>query len=425
MLMVAWSCTKKGVCMKRRVVVTGLGAITPVGNTMKETWEGLINGKNGIDFITQFDTTSMKVKIAGEVKNFNPDLYLDPRESRRLDRTILLALCAATQAYQDANLKDDEIDHERFGVFVTSGIGGINTISDEAKKCFERGGDRVSPFFVTNSIINLIGGHIAIKFKAKGPALPIVTACSAGTNTIGEAFRYIRDGYIDMAFAGGAESSINELSIGGFSSMKALNFSNDPNRASIPFDKNRSGFVMAEGSAVLMLEEYESAKKRGAKIYAEIVGYATTCDAYHITAPDESADGITRCINLALKDANITPREVDYINPHGTSTYYNDKLETLAIKRVFGDDYKRVYVSGTKSMTGHSMGAIGAIEAAICVKTITDNIIPPTINVKEVDEECNLNLVLDKAINQNVNYAMSNSLGFGGQNAVLVFKKVD
>ena len=409
--------------MKRRVVVTGMGAVTPVGNTVAEMWEGLINGKNGIDFITQFDATNLKVKIAGEVKNLNPDLYLEPRESRRLDRSVLLALCAATQAYNDANLNDDEIDHDRFGVFVTSGIGGINTISEEARKCVEKGGDRVSPFFIPNSIINLIGGHIAIKFKAKGPALPVVTACSAGTNAIGEAFRYIRDGYIDMAFAGGAESSINELSVGGFSSMKALNFSNDPNKASIPFDKNRSGFVMSEGSGVLILEEYESALKRGANIYAEVVGYGTTCDAFHITAPDETADGITKCIKLALKDANIKPTDIDYINPHGTSTPYNDKLETLGIKRVFGDDYKKVLVSGTKSMTGHALGAIGAIEAIISIKAINDWIIPPTINVTEVDEECDLNLVLDKALKHEVNYAMSNSLGFGGQNAVIILKK--
>lgn len=410
--------------MKRRVVVIGMGAVTPVGNTVDEMWEGLINGKNGIDFITQFDTSNIKVKIAGEVKNLNSDLYLDPRESRRLDRTTLLALCAATQAYDDSKLANDEsLDRDRFGVFVTSGIGGINTISDESRKCFERGGDRVSPFFIPNSIINLIGGQIAIKFKAKGPALPIVTACSAGTNAIGEAFRYIRDGYIDIAFAGGAESSINELSVGGFSSMKALNFTNDPNKASIPFDKNRSGFVMAEGSGVIILEEYDRAIQRGAKIYGEVVGYGTTCDAYHITAPDESADGITRCINIALKDANLEPSQIDYINPHGTSTPYNDKLETLGIKKVFKDKYKDVYVSGTKSMTGHALGAIGAIEAIISLKATQENIIPPTINLTDVDEECDLNLVLDKAIKHEINYAMSNSLGFGGQNAVLIFKK--
>lgn len=409
--------------MKRRVVVTGMGAVSPVGNTVEQMWNGLINGVNGIDFITQFDPSKIKVKIAGEVKDLDVDLYLDPRESRRLDRTIILALCAAAQAYEDANIDDSKIDHDRFGVFVTSGIGGINTISQEARKCLEKGGDRVSPFFIPNSIINLIGGHIAIKYKAKGPALPIVTACSAATNSIGEAFRYIRDGYIDMAFAGGAESSINELSVGGFSSMRALNFSNDPNRASIPFDKNRSGFVMSEGSGVLILEEYESAIARGANIYAEIVGYGSTCDAFHITAPDETADGITKCMNIALKDANITPSDIDYINPHGTSTPYNDKLESLGIKKVFGDDYKKVLVSGTKSMTGHALGATGAIEAIIAIKTITESIIPPTINITEIDEDCDLNLVLDKAINHEVNYAMSNSLGFGGQNAVLIFKK--
>jgi 3-oxoacyl-[acyl-carrier-protein] synthase II len=408
---------------KRRVVVTGMGAVTPVGNNVNDMWESIVNGKNGIDFIKQFDASNMKVKIAAEVKNLNPDDYLEPRESRRLDRCMLFALVAATQAYDDSKLANAEFDHDRFGVFVTSGIGGLNTINDEAKKAHEKGGDRVSPFFIPNAIINLIGGNIAIKFKAKGPALPIVTACSAGTNAIGEAFRYIRDGYIDLAFAGGAEASINELGMGGFASMRALNFSNDPNTASIPFDKRRSGFVVGEGSGVLILEEYEHAVARGAHIYAEVVGYGTTCDAFHITAPDESADGITKCILNALKDAHIEPNAIDYINPHGTSTPYNDRFETLGIKRALGEHAYKVNISGTKSMTGHSLGAIGAIEAIISIKAINDGIVPPTINYQEPDEDCDLNYTPNIAVKRDIQYAMSNSLGFGGQNAVIILKK--
>mgnify|MGYP000855916997 CR=1 FL=1 len=411
--------------MKRRVVITGMGAVTPVGNTVDEMWDGLINGKNGIDFITQFDTSKMKVKIGGEVKNLDPSLYLEPREYRKLDRVIILGLVAATQAYKDANLDNVEFDHDRFGTFVTSGIGGINTIIEETKKSFDRGADRVSPFFITNSIINLIGGNIAIKFKAYGPALPVVTACSAGSNAIGEAFRYIRDGYLDLAFAGGSESPFNELSIGGFTSMRALNFSNDPNKASTPFDKNRSGFVMSEGAGVVILEELEHAKQRGAKIYGELVGYGTNCDAYHITAPDETANGITKCINLALRDGNIAPEQIDFISPHGTGTPFNDRLESLGIKRALGNHAYKVNISGTKSMTGHALGSIGAIEAIICLKAINESICPPTINLDNPDEDCDLNYTPHVAIKRNINYAMSNSLGFGGQNAVLIIKKYE
>lgn len=411
--------------MKRRVVITGLGVVCPVGNNVSEMWESLVNGKHGIDFITQFDTTNMKVKIAGEVKDLNIEEYLDPKEAKRLDRTMIFGLVAAEQAYNSANLQNAQIDRDRFGVFVSSGIGGLNTINQEAKKAYERGGDRVSPFFIPNSIINLIGGNIAIKYQAKGPALPIVTACSASTNAIGEAFRYIRDGYIDLCFAGGAESSINQLGIGGFSSMRALNFSNDPGNASIPFDKNRSGFVMAEGAGILILEEYDHAKKRGAKILAEVIGYATNCDAFHITAPDESATGITKCMNLAIQDANIKFEEITYINPHGTSTPYNDRLETLAIKNVFNEHAYNINISASKSMTGHLLGATGAIEAIITIKVLEEGIIPPTINIKENDPDCDLNYTPDKAIKREVKYGMSNSLGFGGQNASLIFKKYD
>lgn len=411
--------------MKRRVVITGMGAVTPVGNNVNEMWENIVNGKNGIDFITQFDTSNMKVKIGGEIKNLDPSLFLDPREYRKLDRVMMLGLVAATQAYQDSQLENADIDHDRFGTFVTSGIGGINTIVEEGKKAEERGHDRVSPFFITNSIINLVGGNIAIKYKAKGPALPVVTACSAGTNAIGEAFRHIRDGYLELAFAGGVESAFNALSVGGFTSMRALNFSNDPNNASIPFDKNRSGFVMSEGAGVVILEELEHAKARGAHIYGEIVGYAATCDAFHITAPDETAEGITKCIKNALKDGNVSPEQIDFISPHGTSTPFNDRLETLGIKQALGKHAYNVNISATKSMTGHSLGAVGAIEAIITTLAIKNSICPPTINLNTPDEECDLNYTSHTAVKREIKYALSNSLGFGGQNAVLVFKKYE
>lgn len=411
--------------MKRRVVITGMGALTPVGNTVEEMWENLLAGKNGIDKITLFDASGMKVQIAGEVRDLEPEKYLEPREYRKIDRTMLLGLVSAVQAYEDSGLEGVEIDRDRFGTFVTSGIGGISTIKEEAIKAYEKGGDRVSPFFIPHSIINLVGGIIAIKYKAKGPNLPVVTACSAGTNSIGEAFRYIRDGYLELAFAGGSEAPINELSVGGFASMRALNTSNDPNRASIPFDKERSGFVVSEGSGVVILEEYEHAKKRGAKIYCEVVGYGSTCDAFHITAPDSSAEGITKSIINALKDGNVEPELIDYFNAHGTSTPYNDSLETLGIKTAFGEHAYNINVSGSKSMTGHALGAAGAIEAIIVAKTLQEGIITPTINVAELDEECDLNYTLDKAIKRDVKYAISNNVGFGGQNATLVFKKYE
>ena len=327
------------------------------------------------------------------------------------------------QAYEDARLSDEDYDPYRFGVFVSSGIGGLGTIHEESRKAYEKGGDRVSPFFIPNAIVNLIGGHIAIKHKVKGINLPVVTACSAATNAIGEAFRYIRDGYLDIAFTGGSEASINELGVGGFTSMKALNFSNDKNRASIPFDQERSGFVMGEGAGVLILEEYEHAKKRGAKIYAEVVGYGSTCDAFHVTAPDETAEGITQCILNALNDAFIKPEAIDYINPHGTSTPFNDKFETQGIKQALGQHAYNVNIGATKSMHGHALGAVGAIEAIISIKAMNDSIVPPTINYQVPCEDCDLNYTPNIAVERNIEYAMSNSVGFGGQNATIIFKK--
>lgn len=394
-----------------------------MGNSVEEMWQALVAGKNGIDFITSFDTANMRVKIAAEVKNLDPEKYLDPKECRRNDRTIILGLIAAMQAYQDAGLEGAEIDCYRFGTFVTSGIGGINTIYEQSMVAMEKGGDRVSPFFVPSAIINLIGGNIAIKYKAKGPNLPVVTACSSGNDSIGLAFHQIRDNYLDLAFAGGAEAAINILGIGGFSTMKALCFNNDPDAASIPFDKRRCGFVMGEGAGVLILEELEHALKRGAKIYGEVVGYAATCDAYHITAPDESADGITHAIQSALKDGEVAPEQVDYINAHGTSTYYNDRLETLAIKNVFNDHAYKINISSTKSMIGHCLGASGAIEAIITALTVKNDIIPPTINYREFDEDCDLNYTQNFAVRREVKYAINNNIGFGGQNSALIIRK--
>lgn len=409
--------------MKRRVVVTGMGVVSPVGNDVETTWKNIIAGVNGIAPITLFDASHMKVQIAAEVKNIDFLEYLEPREAKRLDRTIALGLVAAIQAFNDSKLDLEKIDHDRFGTFVSSGIGGLWTINEEARKCHEKGPDRVSPFFIPNAIINLVGGNIAIRFQAKGPALPVVTACSSATNSIGEAFRYIRDGYTDIAFSGGAEAPLNELGIAGFTSMKALNFSNNVNEASIPFDARRTGFVMGEGAGVLILEELEHALKRNAKIYAEIVGYSTTCDAYHITQPDETADGITKCMQNALDDGNVDPTWIDYINPHGTSTFYNDKLETLGIKKCFGDYAYQINIGATKSMHAHSLGAVGGIEAVITVKAVEEDIIPPTINYVEKDPECDLNYTPNHAVKRVVRYAMSNGLGFGGQNASIIFKK--
>lgn len=409
--------------MKRRVVVTGLGAVTPVGNNVTDMWESIKNGKSGIDNITLFDVSNLKVKIAGEVKNLNFEDYMDKREIKRYDRVIILGLIAAQEAFEDAELDGVSFDPYRFATFVGSGIGGLGTINEEARKAHAKSGDRVSPFFIPSAIINLIGGNIAIKYKLKGPAIAPVTACSSATNAIGEAFHSIRDGYSDIAFTGGSEAAINELGVGGFTSMKALSLSNDINNASIPFDKRRSGFVIGEGAGLLILEEYEHALARCAKIYAEVVGYGSTCDAYHITAPDESAEGITKCIEMALNDGNVQKNQIDYINAHGTSTPPNDRLETLGIKKALGPHAYNVNISSTKSMTGHSLGAVGGIEAIITVKSMVDGIIPPTINYKEYDEDCDLNITPNKAVKRDVNYAMSNSVGFGGQNACIIFKK--
>ncbi|WIF88958.2 beta-ketoacyl-ACP synthase II [Acholeplasma laidlawii] len=409
--------------MKRRVVITGMGTINPVGNSVDESFDAIISGKNGLGPITYFDTEKVKISIAGELKNINFEDYLDKKEIKRSDKVMILGTIAAMQAYQDSGLKDTDYDPYRFGTFVTSGIGGLDTMEKDISIKALRGADRISPFFIPNSIVNMVGGMISIKFQVKGPNIPIVTACSAATNAIGEAFRNIRDGYLDLAFAGGAEASINETGIGGFAALKALSTETDPNKASRPFDKERSGFVMGEGSGVLILESLESAQKRGAKIYAEIVGYGSTSDAFHMTAPDNAADGLTKAIELTLEDAKVSPTDVGYINAHGTSTLLNDKIETLGIKRAFKEHAYDLNVSSTKGATGHMLGATGAVESIFCIKALQTGLIPPTINYSNVDPECDLNYTVNKAVKRDINYAMNINVGFGGQNAVVLYKK--
>ena len=407
---------------KRRVVVTGLGTVCPVGNDVETMWENIKNGVCGIDEITHFDTTDFKVKLAGEIKNLNVEDYINKKEAKRLDRFSQLAMIASKQAYEDARLNPEEIDANRFGVILSSGIGGLETIENEKEKGLKKGYERVSPFFIPMAIGNLAAGNVAIMLGAKGACLDIVTACAAGTNSIGEALKYVRDGYADIMLTGGAEASITPLGIGGFSSMKALSTATDKNRASIPFDAERNGFVMGEGAGALVLEEYEHAKKRGATIYAEIIGYGVSCDAFHMTAPDAEANGAAACFKMALNDAQISADDIDYINAHGTSTPLNDKLETLGVKKVFGEDTK-VMLSSTKGNTGHLLGAAGAVEAIITVKSLQDGFVPGTINYSQPDPECNLDIVPNQGRKQDIQYAMSNSLGFGGHNACIVLKK--
>lgn len=411
--------------VKNRVVITGMGAITPIGNDVNTFWSSIKEGKCGIDNITAFDTTDYKVKLAAEVKNFDAADYMDKREVRRMDRFCQFAMAAADEAMKDAGLDLESLDRERFGVIVGSGIGGISTIEEQHKKLIERGPNRISPFFIPMIIGNMAAGNIAIKYGAKGICTTIVTACATGTHAVGEAFHNIRNGLSDIIITGGAEASITPLSVAGFISLTALSTSKDKNRASIPFDKERDGFVMGEGSGILILESLEYALKRNAKIYAEITGYGATCDAYHITSPAPNGEGGARAMKLAIKDSGIGEEEISYINAHGTSTPYNDKFETAAIKTVFGDYAYKVPVSSTKSMTGHLLGAAGAVEAIVCVKALEEGFVPPTIGYKVPDEECDLDYVPNKGRKQELKYAMSNSLGFGGHNSTIVLKKWD
>lgn len=411
--------------MKRRVVITGMGAVSPIGNTAEEMWQSAREGRCGIGPITHFDTTNHKVKLAGEVKDLDFTPYLDKKELRRMDLFSQYAMVAAIQAWRDSGLDYEKIDPTRFGVDISSGIGGINTIETEYERGREKGFDRVSPFFVPMDISNLAAGNVAIKLGAKGMCTCVVTACAGGSNAIGDAFRMIRDGYQELMLAGGSEAAVTKLAIGGFTSMKALCESDDPTRASIPFDAERSGFVMGEGAGVLMLEEYEHARARGAKIYAEIVGYGATCDAYHITSPAPGGEGGARAMVEAVKDAGIQPEDIDYINAHGTSTSLNDKFETAAVKAAFGDHAYELAMSSTKSMTGHLLGAAGAIEAIITARALQDGFIPATINYRTPDPECDLDIVPNEGRKAELRYAMSNSLGFGGHNASLVLKKYE
>lgn len=408
---------------RRRVVVTGLGAINAIGHNVEETWKSIKEGVCGIDEITNYDKELTKVKIAGEVKNFNAADYLDKKAVRKMDRFTQFGVIAAKEAFKDAGLKIEEIDADRFGVVVSSGIGGLATIEKDHTKGLEKGYDRVSPFFVPMSITNLAAGNIAIELGAKGLCTCPVTACAGGTNAIGDAFRNIRDGYQEIMVAGGAEASITPLGIGGFSSMKALCDNNDLKRASIPFDEERCGFVMGEGAGIVVLEELEHAKARGAHIYCEMVGYGVSCDAHHITAPLEDGSGGAKAMINAIKDAGLVAEDVTYINAHGTSTPLNDKGETMAIKSALGEAAKKVAISSTKGNTGHCLGAAGGIEGVICVKAIEEGFIPATINYQKPDPLCDLDIVPNTGRNQDVNVAMSNSLGFGGHNATIIFKK--
>lgn len=411
--------------MKRRVVITGVGMITPLGHNVLDTINNLNNGVSGIDFIKLFDPKDSKVKIAAEVKDLDFGDYLDRKEVKRADRFTNLGMIAAKEAYEQSGIDSyrNNIDPYRFGTYVASGIGGLETIFEETKVLLDKGPSRMSPFFIPKAIINLLGGNISIKYGTKGPNIPVVTACSASTNAIGEAFRSIKDGYIDIAFAGGSEASINELGVGGFASLRALSTNPDPKKASRPFDKNRDGFIIGEGAGMLILEEYELAKKRGAKILAEIIGYGTTSDANHITAPEETGASVTKAIELAIKDANIKPSDIGYINAHGTSTELNDKIETLAIKNAFKEHAKDLNISSTKSMLGHSLGATGAIESIVIIKALETGIIPPTINYETKDEGLDLNYTPNVSVKRDFKYGLNMNLGFGGQNAVLIFKK--
>jgi 3-oxoacyl-[acyl-carrier-protein] synthase II len=411
--------------MRRRVVVTGIGAISPIGNSAQSMWENALKGTNGIDFIKGFETDNLQVKIGGELKDFNVTDFLDRKLVKRNDKFIQYALIATDEAIKDSGIDFDEIDRNKAGVYYASGIGGLKTIADQEDTAKEKGYDRVSPFFIPAAIINLAAGQIAINYGLNGMATSPVTACASATNAIGDAFRAIRDGYLDIVVAGGAEASLIPLGLGGFNVMRALNSENDPKYASIPFDKNRSGFVMGEGAGTLILEEYESAIRRGAKIYGEIAGYGATCDAFHITGPDPEAVGAMNCMLMAVEDAGLNVEAVDYINAHGTSTPLNDITETRAIKKAFKDHAYQLNVSSTKSMTGHLLGASGAIEGIMTVLATRDNVVPPTINTKELDEEMDLNYTLGQSIERQVNVAISNSLGFGGHNATILFKKVN
>lgn len=408
--------------MKRRVVITGLGAVTPIGNTVDEFWDGLKNGRHGFAPITSFDTENFKVKLAAEVKDFNPEEYMDKKSARRMEKFCQYAVAATSQAIKDSGIDMEKEDPYRIGVSIGSGVGSLEAIEREHVRLLEKGPDRVSPMFVPLMICNMAAGNVSIQFGLKGKNINVVTACATGTNSIGEAFRSIQYGEIDMCVAGGTESAISPLGVAGFMTLTALSQSTDPDRCSIPFDKERNGFVMGEGSGVLMLEEYEHAVARGAHIYAEIVGYGSSADAYHITSPEDSGVGAAKAMENAMADAGLTPADIPYINAHGTSTHHNDLFETRAIKLAFGDAAKDIKVNSTKSMVGHLLGGAGAVELIACVKQMEAGYLHKTLGLTSTEDEMDLDYLKDGK-EMEIPYALSNSLGFGGHNATLIIKK--
>lgn len=411
---------------KRRVVVTGMGMITPVGANVEETWRNILAGVSGVGMVEDFDTEDYPTKIWAKVKNFNVEEHMPLKDARKMDMFTQYGVIAAAEAIADANLKMDERLAQRAGVAVGAGIGGIQTITNNQDKLVAGGPRKVSPFFIPAGIINMVAGQISIKHQLKGPNISVVTACTTGTHNIGLAGRMIAYGDADVMVCGGAEMTTTPLCLAGFSAVRSLSKRNEePEKASRPWDKDRDGFVMGEGAGILVLEEYEHAKARGAKIYAELVGFGMSGDAYHITAPDEDADGASRAMEATIKDAGITPEQIDYINAHGTSTYLNDMNETKAIKRVFGEHAYKLAVSSTKSMTGHLLGAAGSVEAILSILSLRDQIAPPTINLDNPDEGCDLNYVPYKPQKMKINYVLSNSLGFGGTNGSLIFKRME
>ncbi|HCC06899.1 MAG TPA: beta-ketoacyl-[acyl-carrier-protein] synthase II [Clostridiales bacterium] len=407
----------------KRVVITGLGAITPLGNDVDTFWDNIKQNKCAIENITKFDITDYKTKLAAEVKDFEVEKYIDKKEAKRLDQFSHYAIAAAKQALEDSKVVVEDVDVNRFGVYIGSGIGGMSTWEDESRNLIQKGNKRISPFFIPMTIGNMAAGNVAIAVGAKGPCLSIVTACATGTHSIGEAYRLIKSGGADVMLAGGSESSITQMGIAGFEALRALSFSHDKDRASIPFDNERDGFVMGEGAGVIVLENLEFAQSRGARIYGELVGYGSTCDAYHMTSPAPEGEGAARAMQVAISDAGISKESIDYINAHGTSTKYNDENETKAIKAVFGEHAYKLAVSSTKSMIGHLLGAAGGVEAVICAKAIVDGFMPATINYREKDPECDLDYIPNIGREKEVNCVMSNSLGFGGHNACIIIKK--
>jgi len=408
-----------------RVVVTGLGVISPVGNNKKEFWEGLASGTSGAGPITRFDSTNHKTHFACEVKNYDQANHFDAKEVRRIDRFIQFALVAAKEAMADSGIDMEKVDRDAFGVFMGSGIGGLDILEEQHAIMIAKGPSRVSPLLVPRMIINMVSGQVSIHLGLRGPNISIVTACTSGTHSVGEAFKVIQRGQAKLMIAGGTEAAITPLAIAGFENMHALSRRNDsPQTASRPFSATRDGFVMGEGGAVVVLEEYEHAKARGARIYAEMKGYGLSGDAFHMTAPAADANGAVRCMEMALKDAGLSPDAVDYINAHGTSTDLNDKLETMAIKKVFGDRAHRIHISSTKSMTGHLLGAAGSLEAVACVQAIENNVAPPTINLHDADPECDLDYVPHTARQAKIDVVLSNSFGFGGHNGTLIFSRL-